>query len=427
MTNGRVAIVAGCRTPFAKSGTVYRDLTALDLAKACVRELLERTEVDPSGIGYVVMGQVIPSVKAPNLGREVVLSTGLPKASPAHTVNRACASANEAIAEVATAILAGQAEAGIAGGAESLSDAPILHSKKMAQVLVEASKARSLGGRLKAFSKVRLRDLVPETPAIAEPSTGLTMGQSAEKMAKENGITREEQDRIAFLSHKNGAAATEDGRLPAEMCTVLVPPRYEVAVSADNLLRKDTSMEALAALPPVFDRKYGTVTAGNASPLTDGAAAVLLMSEEKAKSEGYEPLAYVRSWAVAAVDPGGQLLMGPALAIPQALERASLQLSDMDLIDMHEAFAAQVASNIQALESDTWAREKLGRSRALGKVDRDRLNVCGGSIALGHPFGATGARITTTLANELARRKGKFGLLSVCAQGGLGFAMVLER
>ena len=427
MTNGRVAIVAGCRTPFAKSGTVYRDLTALDLAKACVRELLERTEVDPSGIGYVVMGQVIPSVKAPNLGREVVLSTGLPKASPAHTVNRACASANEAIAEVATAILAGQAEAGIAGGAESLSDAPILHSKKMAQVLVEASKARSLGGRLKAFSKVRLRGLVPETPAIAEPSTGLTMGQSAEKMAKENGITREEQDRIAFLSHKNGAAATEDGRLPAEMCTVLVPPRYEVAVSADNLLRKDTSMEALAALPPVFDRKYGTVTAGNASPLTDGAAAVLLMSEEKAKSEGYEPLAYVRSWAVAAVDPGGQLLMGPALAIPQALERASLQLSDMDLIDMHEAFAAQVASNIQALESETWAREKLGRSRALGKVDRERLNVCGGSIALGHPFGATGARITTTLANELARRNGKFGLLSVCAQGGLGFAMVLER
>ncbi len=404
MTNGRVAIVAGCRTPFAKSGTVYRDLTALDLAKACVRELVERTEVDPSAIGYVVMGQVIPSVKAPNLGREVVLSTGLPKESPAHTVNRACASANEAIAEVASACPARMAEA--TSAIASLAEAQ---------------------ARFTAFSRVRLRDLVPETPAIAEPSTGLTMGQSAEKMAKENGITREEQDRIAFLSHKNAAAATEDGRLPAETCTVLVPPCYEVAVSADNLLRKDTSMEALAALPPVFDRKYGTVTAGNASPLTDGAAAVLLMSEAKAKSEGYEPLAYVRSWAVAAVDPGGQLLMGPALAIPQALERASLQLSDMDLIDMHEAFAAQVASNIQALESETWAREKLGRSRALGKVDRDRLNVCGGSIALGHPFGATGARITTTLANELARRKGKFGLLSVCAQGGLGFAMVLER
>jgi acetyl-CoA acyltransferase len=200
-----------------------------------------------------------------------------------------------------------------------------------------------------------------------------------------------------------------------------------VTVRTDNLVRPGTSIEALAALPPVFDRKYGTVTAGNSSPLTDGAAAVLLMSEARAQAQGYAPLAYVRSWAVAAVDPGGQLLMGPALAIPKALERAGLELSDMDLIEMHEAFAAQVASNIQALESDVWAREKLGRAKAVGKVDREILNVCGGSIALGHPFGATGARITTTLANELKRRQGQFGLLSVCAQGGMGFAMVLER
>jgi acetyl-CoA acyltransferase len=211
------------------------------------------------------------------------------------------------------------------------------------------------------------------------------------------------------------------------MCAVFVPPKYTEVVGADNLLRRDTSLEALAALPPVFDRRYGTVTAGNSSPLTDGAAAVLLMAEDKAKAEGHEPLAYIKSWAVAAVDPGGQLLMGPALAIPLALERAGLQLSDIDLIDMHEAFAAQVASNIQALESEAFGKDKLGRSAAVGKVDRERLNVCGGSIALGHPFGATGARITTTLANALARRNGKFGLLSVCAQGGLGFAMVLER
>jgi acetyl-CoA acyltransferase len=253
------------------------------------------------------------------------------------------------------------------------------------------------------------------------------MGQSAEKMAKENGITRAEQDEIALRSHKNAAAATQDGRLPAETCGVPVPPRYDVTVRGDNLLRPDTSLDALGALPPVFDRKYGTVTAGNSSPLTDGAAAVLLMSEARAKALGYTPLAYIRSWAVAAVDPGGQLLMGPAIAIPKALERAGLELSDLDLVDMHEAFAAQVASNIQALESDAWAREKLGRASAVGKVDRERLNVCGGSIAIGHPFGATGARITTTLANELARRQGKFGLLSVCAQGGMGFAMVLER
>jgi acetyl-CoA acyltransferase len=423
----RVAIIAGCRTPFAKAGTAFRDLTAVDLAKACVRELTERTEVSPSLIGTVVMGQVIPSAKAPNLGREAMLGAGLPAGIPAHTVNRACASANQAIVDVASSIVLGHVESGIAGGAESLSDVPILHSRNMARALVAASKARSLGARLSAFAGIKLKDLVPDTPAIAEPSTGLSMGQSAEKMAKENGIGREEQDEIAFLSHKNAAAATDDGRLPAEMCPVFLEPRYDAPVTTDNLIRRDTTKEALAALSPVFDRRFGTVTAGNASPLTDGAAAVLLMSEEKAKALGYVPLAFIRSWAVAAVDPAGQLLMGPGLAIPMALERAGLKLSDIDLIDMHEAFAAQVASNIQALESETWAKEKLGRAAAVGKVDRDRLNVVGGSIAIGHPFGATGARITTTLANELGRRNGKFGLLSVCAQGGMGFAMVLER
>jgi acetyl-CoA acyltransferase len=252
------------------------------------------------------------------------------------------------------------------------------------------------------------------------------MGQSAEKMAKENRIGREEQDEIAYRSHRNLAAALDEGRLAGELCPVLVPPGYE-PVTADNLLRRDTSLEALARLPPVFDRRYGTVTAGNSSPLTDGAAAVLLMSEERARAEGREPLAFIRSWAVAAVDPGGQLLMGPAFAIPRALERASLSLADVDLIEMHEAFAAQVASNVQALESERWAREKLGRSTPVGTVDRDRLNVNGGSIAVGHPFGATGARITTSLANEMKRRGARYGLISVCAQGGLGFAMVLER
>jgi acetyl-CoA acyltransferase len=253
------------------------------------------------------------------------------------------------------------------------------------------------------------------------------MGQSAEKMAKENGISREEQDEIALASHRNGGAATEDGRLPGEMCAVHVPPRYETTVTGDNLLRQDTSLEALSALKPAFDRRYGTITAGNSSPLTDGAAACLLMSEEKAQAEGRQPLAYVKEWAVAAVDPGGQLLMGPGIAIPRVLDRAGLQLADIDLIEMHEAFAAQVASNIQALESETWARDELGRSKPIGQVDRNRLNVCGGSIALGHPFGATGARITTTLANEMTRRNAGLGLISVCAQGGMGFAMILER
>ena len=252
------------------------------------------------------------------------------------------------------------------------------------------------------------------------------MGQSAEKMARENGISREEQDLIALRSHRNAAAAMDDGRLPPELCAVRLPPAFDRPVDTDNLLRLDTSLAALAALPPVFDRKYGTVTAGNSSPLTDGAAAVLLMSEQRARDEGYEPLAFIRSWATAAVDPGGQLLMGPAIAIPQALDRAGLTLADMDVIEMHEAFAAQVASNIQALESRDWA-ERLGRSAPVGTVDPERLNLSGGSIALGHPFGATGARLTTTLARALVRRNGRYGLLSVCAQGGMGFAMILER
>jgi len=420
-------VIAGCRTPFAKASTVYRDLSAVDLARICVRELMERSEAEPAWVDTVVMGQVIPSVRAPNLAREVVLGTAMPPGIPAHTVNRACASANEAIAEVASSILQGHAEVGIGGGAESLSDIPILHSKRMTKILMQASRARSLGERLAAFAKVRPADLTPEVPAIAEPSTGLTMGQSAEKMAKENHISREEQDQIAYDSHRRAAAATEEGKLAGEVCPVLVPPKYEPAVTQDNLIRRDTSLEALAALPPVFDRKYGTVTAGNSSPLTDGAAAVLLMSEGRARTEGYEPLAFIKSWAVAAVDPGGQLLMGPALAVPKALERAGVKLKDIDLIEMHEAFASQVASNIQALESETWAKDKLGRTEAVGKIDRSRLNVSGGSIAIGHPFGATGARLTTTLANEMKRRGAHLGLISVCAAGGIGFAMVLER
>ena len=426
LRNGRrVAIVGGCRTPFAKAGTVFRDLSAVDLAKAAGRELLARTDVDPGIVDQVIFGQVVPSVLAPNVAREVSLLPQFPRTIPSHSLNRACASASQAIAEGHAQIALGYADVVIAGGTESLSDIPILHSRRFAALLVEASKAKSLGARLGVLARVRLRDLVPVTPAIAEPSTGLTMGQSAEKMAKENGISREAQDRFALRSHQLAAAGAADGRLAAEIAPVFVPPAFE-PVGADNGVRPGSTLDQMAKLKPAFDRRYGTVTAANAAPLTDGAAAVLLMSDEAARAHGHVPLAYIRSYAVAAVDPAEQLLMGPAYAVPKALERAGIPWKELGVVEMHEAFAAQVLSNAQAFESRRWAAEHLGRSEAVGEVNWDVTNVMGGSIAIGHPFGATGARLTMTLVNEMRRRGAEFGLISICAQGGMGFAMVLE-
>src|SRR5919109_944557 len=422
----RVAIIAGVRTPFAKSGTVFRDVSAVALARHAARELLYRSEVDGREIDEVVFGQVVPSALTPNVAREVSLLPQLPPSVPAYTLNRACASAAQAIDNAADQITLGHADVVLAGGVESLSDLPILHSRRFSRILVEASKARSMGGRVGTLARVRPRDLVPVTPAIAEPSTGETMGQSAEKMAKENGISREEQDRVALMSHQRAAAATADGRLTREIAPWFGEADGGQVTTADNGVRSDTSLEALAGLRPVFDRKYGTVTAGNSSPLTDGAAAVLLMAEEKAHELGHKPLAYLRSYAVAAVDPRWQLLMGPGYAVPKALERAGITWQNVGLFEIHEAFAAQVLSNAQAWGSQAWA-ERLGLSGPVGEVDWDRTNLMGGSIAIGHPFAATGARLVTTLANEMRRRDVQFGLVSICAQGGMGYAMVLER
>ena len=427
-TNGgrRVAVVAGIRTPFAKSGTLFRNVSAVALARHAARELLFRSEVDGREVDEVVFSQVVPSVLTPNVAREVSLLPQLPPSIPAYTINRACASAAQAINNGADQIRLGHADVVLAGGVESLSDLPILHSRRFSRVLVEASKAKSLGGRLASVGQMRPRDLIPVTPAIAEPSTGETMGQSAEKMAKENGISREEQDRIAYMSHQRASAATADGRLPAEIAPWFSGKEMDQIAREDNGIRADTSLEALAKLKPVFDRKYGSVTAGNSSPLTDGAAAVLLMGEDTARALGHEALAYIRSYAVAAVDPGWQLLMGPVYAVPKALERAGLSWKDLGLVEIHEAFAAQVLSNVQAWGSQAWA-DRLGLSGPVGEVDWERTNVSGGSIAIGHPFGATGARLVTTLANEMRRRDVQFGLISICAQGGMGYAMVLER
>lgn len=422
----RVAIVAGCRTPFVKSGTLFKHLTALDLAKVATQELINRTELDVGQIDQLIFGTAVPWVKTSNLAREVVIRAGIPVSVPAFTVVRACASANQAITSAADAIVCGSADVVIAGGAESLSDPPILWSKRLRAALYDAYRAKTATEKLKPFLKLRPRDVLPDAPAIAEASTGLTMGQCAEQMAKENKISRLEQDQFACRSHTLAAKASDDCRLSGDIVPVFLPPDFGTVVTADNGIRKDTSLEALAQLPPVFDKKYGTVTAGNSSPLTDGASALLLMSETKAKDLRYRPLGYIRSYAYAALSPWDQLLMGPAFAAPVALERAGLTLKDIDLIEMHEAFAAQVLSNLQALESKKFAQEKLRRSEPLGPVDIEKVNVCGGSIAIGHPFGATGGRLTMTLLNELRRRNGQFGLITVCAAGAMGFAMVVE-
>lgn len=423
----RVAIVEGCRTPFIKSGTLFEDFTHYELGKIATIELLNRTELDVNEVDEVIFGTVVPSIKTSNVAREIAIDSGIPLHVPAFSVARACASANQAITSAAEAILTGRCHTVIAGGTESLSDPPILFSRRLRKAFQRAAKAKSFGAKLRTFGHIRLRDLAPEAPAIAERVTGLTMGQSAERMAKENGISRKEQDEFAYRSHKNAAAATDDGRLKKEIVPTFLPPDFSVAITEDNGIRRDTTLQALAELPPVFDRRYGSVTAGNASPLTDGASVLLIMSEEKAKALGYRPLGYIRSYAYAALSPWDQLLMGPAYAAPIALDRAGLSLKHIDLIEMHEAFAAQVLSTVQAFQSRTFAREKLGREEPLGEVDPEKLNVCGGSIAIGHPFGATGGRLTITILNELERRGGQFGLITVCAAGALGFAMVVER
>jgi acetyl-CoA acyltransferase len=418
VANGRrVAVIAGCRTPFCRSGTVLKDARAVDLARFVARELIERTNLAGADVNGVIFGQVVPSALVPNVAREVSLLPQFPKEIPAYSLNRACASSGQAVANAADEIALGGADVVLAGGVESLSDIPILASRRLADILVEASKAKSLGGRLRTLSRIRPRDLIPVSPAIAEPSTGETMGQSAEKMAKENHIPRAAQDRWALRSHDLAARGTDDGRIPGEIVAWFSSQGHagDGVVAQDNGIRRDTSLEQMAKLKPVFDRRYGSVTAANSSPLTDGASAVLLMSDAAARALGYTPLAYVRSYAVAAVDPGWQLLQAPIFAVPKALERAGIQWKDLGVIEVHEAFAAQVLSNLQGWGALGW------------EINEDIINVMGGSIAIGHPFGATGTRLVTTLANEMTRRDVQFGLLSICAQGGMGFAMVLER
>jgi acetyl-CoA acyltransferase len=424
-TSDRVAIVAGLRTPFARQGTFYKALSAIDLGQMVVSELLARSEISPELVQRVVYGQVMVLPDAPNIAREVVLGTGMRVTTDAYSVSRACATSFQSTINIAEAIMLGDIEIGISGGADSTSVLAVGVSRKLASTLVLSSKAKTFGEKLKLFSKLRPRDFVPHAPSAVEFSTGLRMGDSGEQMARDHGISRRAQDEFALRSHQNAHKAWEEGKLNDEVMHANVPPFKDTMIRDENI-RGNASLESLGKLKPAFDRKYGTVTAGNSTPLTDGASALLVMKESRAKAMGYKPLGYIKSYAFTANHVKKDLLMGPAYATPIALDRAGLKFSDMTLIDIHEAFAAQTLSVLQAFESKTFAQKELNRSEAVGTVDWNRLNVLGGSLAYGHPFAATGGRMITQTLRELKRRGGGFALTTACAAGGLAAAVVLE-
>ena len=405
----RVVIVGGVRTPFVKAFGQLIKVDTIGLGVGAVGALLERTGIARKEIEGIVWGGVILPGTAPNVGREIALDLRLPPSVEAMTVTRACASGLQAITTAAAAIERGDADVMIAGGSDSTSNAEIKLPQKVVHAMAPLAFGKATpGDYLGVVSQLwPPSEILPQRPKIAERTTGEVMGEAADKMARRNEVSRAAQDEFAYQSHKRAAAAIASGRFAGEVAPIATP---DGLVHNDNLVRADTSVEKLGKLRPVF-AKDGTVTAGNASPLTDGASAVLLMSEDKAKALGLKPLAALRSWAYVGVDPADQLLLGPALAMPKALDRAGLSLADVDFVDLHEAFA----------------ETRLGRSEAVGEVDPARLNVHGGSIALGHPFGATGARIVTTMANELALSGKETALIGICAAGGLGAAAVLER
>ena len=422
----RAVIVGGVRTPFLRAFTDFTRLDSIDLADAAVQGLIDRTGLAPNAIEAIVWGGVVLPSAAPNIAREIAIDLKLDPDCEGYTVTRACASGLQAVTSAAAAIERGEYDIMVAGGSDSTSNAEV----KLPQKVVHASAPIALGkpgfkDYLEAARQLApFYDALPKRPKIAERTTGEVMGESAEKMARIHGVGRADQDAFAARSHHRAAAAIASGRFDDEVISVPTPAGG--LVTTDGLVRADTSVDKLARLRPVF-AENGSVTAGNASPLTDGASAVLLMSEKKARALGFTPLAAFRSWSYAGVDPADEVLIGPAISMPRALAKAGMSLADVDYVDIHEAFAAQTLSVLDALASKTWAVERLGTDEPVGEIDIDRLNVHGGSISLGHPFAATGARMVTTMANELHRTGKQTALLGICAAGGIGASAVLER
>ena len=416
MSQERIAVIGGVRTPFARARGVFQKMSAANLGGVVLRETVSRTGIDPKLIDEVYFGIVSAPAEGSNVSREALFDSGLPPTIPCTTINRYCASGSEAIAGIAAKILAGQIEIGLAGGVESISSVRALFSAEATDFFQDLAKAKTMGQRLALLTQFKAFYLAPNAPGIKEPTTGLSMGQSADLMTREYKVSRKEQDQFALESHQRSSVAWDRGFFNSHVCKVATPDGK--VIEKDTDVRPDSSMAKLEKLRPVF-YKDGTITAGNASPLTDGASAVLLMKESKAKELGYKPLGFIKSYAVAAVDIQTEpLLIGPAYAFPKALKMAGLTLNDLDLIEIHEAFAGQVLSTIRAIESPKFN---------VGKVDMSKVNPNGGSIAIGHPFGATGGRMILQTLHELAAMDKQYGLTSVCIGSGMGAVMILER
>lgn len=405
------------------SGTAFKDLISQELARAAVKGLVTKTAVDASkDVDYVCMGTVIQEVRTSNIAREAALAANVPLHVPAHTVTMACISANQATATAASMINSGQIESAIVGGAETMSDVPIRFSKPLRQKLIEAQKFKGPKDALKFFKGFKLSHLAPEAPAIAEFSTGEVMGHSSDRLASRWAVTRAEQDDFAFRSHQLAAKAHKDGNLAGEITPVK-------GFAVDNGIKGDNPREKYATLKPAFVKPHGTHTAANASFLTDGGSAALIMSEDKARSIGMAPKARLADWMFVAQDPKDEMLLGPAYSIASLLARNGLKSSDIDVWELHEAFAGQVLANLKALDTDWFTTEKAGLplSAKVGALPMEKLNLWGGSLSIGHPFGATGTRLITTSANRLIKENGRFAVLAACAAGGLGHAMLIER
>jgi len=418
-----IVLVEGVRTPFLMAFTSYKNMMPHDLGRDAILGLLRRTGIAPTDVDYLIMGSVIQEVKTANIAREAMLSAGFPASTPAHSVSMACISSNQSITSGIGLIHSGMCETVIAGGVEFMSDVPIRVNRDLRKILLAWNKVKTPAGHLKMIGKLRAKHLTPELPAIAEFSTGESMGKSGDRLAAAFGVTRQEQDEFALRSHQFALKAQETGLL-TDVVPVKVPKGD--LVDKDNGI-KASSLEKMAKLKPAFIKPHGTVTAANASYLTDGASACLIMTEEKALEMGYKPKAYLREFMYASQDPKNQLLLGPTYSTAKLLDKTGLKLSDIDVLEVHEAFAGQVLANMKALDSDVFATTEMGRSGKVGAIDTDKLNLWGGSLSLGHPFGATGVRLVTTAANRLIAEDKQLGLVTACAAGGLGHAMLVER